>query len=96
MSIFQKRPSLAELNTWGERTMVAHLGIEVLELGEDFLRARMPVDARTRQPFGLLHGGASIALAETLGSIAGQLTLKPEQMAVGLEINGNHVRAVDN
>lgn len=73
--------------------MVSHLGIEMVQLGEDFLRARMPVDARTKQPYGLLHGGASIALAETLGSIAGQLTIDDSQMAVGLEINGNHVRA---
>ena len=93
MRIFKHKPELTELNAWGQTTMVSHLGIEIVEIGDDFLRARMPVDARTRQPFGLLHGGASIALAETLGSVAGQLTLDASQMAVGLEINGNHVRS---
>ncbi|MGQ0800375.1 MAG: hotdog fold thioesterase [Pseudomarimonas sp.] len=71
------------------------LGIEFTELGEDYLRARMPVDARTKQPFGLLHGGASVVLAESLGSMAGNLCLDPERAhAVGLEINANHLRAV--
>ena len=72
--------------------MIAALGIEITELGDDFLRGRMPVDARTRQPYGLLHGGASVALAETLGSMAGNLCLQQGQ-AVGLEINANHLRA---
>ncbi|HEY0178269.1 MAG TPA: hotdog fold thioesterase [Dokdonella sp.] len=74
--------------------MVGHLGIRIVEVGADFLRGTMPVDARTRQPFGLLHGGASVALAETLGSLAGGLAVEsPDAGVVGLEINANHVRA---
>ncbi|MES2355129.1 MAG: hotdog fold thioesterase [Pseudomonadota bacterium] len=80
-----------------EGTLVEHLGIEVLEIGNDFLKARMPVDYRTRQPMGLLHGGASVALAETLGSIGAYLCVDPEkQNCVGLEINANHLRAVSS
>lgn len=72
-----------------------HLGIEFIELGPDFLRGRMPVDERTRQPFGILHGGASVALAETLGSVAAGLVVDPDKYrVVGQEINANHVRAV--
>jgi 1,4-dihydroxy-2-naphthoyl-CoA hydrolase len=78
-----------------ERNLAAHLGIEFTVLGEDFLQGRMPVDDRTKQPFGILHGGASVALAETLGSIAGNLTIDPDRFnIVGQEINANHVRAV--
>lgn len=92
---FQRRPDLAQLNRWSEGTLVSTLGIEVVELGDDFLRGRMPVDARTRQPYGLLHGGASVSLAETLGSIAGNLCVDPAtHRVVGLEINANHLRAV--
>lgn len=96
MSIWKRRPELAQLNAHAENTLVANLGIEIVEAGEDFLRGTMPVDTRTRQPFGLLHGGASVALAETLGSLAGFLTLDDPttQMAVGLEINANHLRAL--
>jgi 1,4-dihydroxy-2-naphthoyl-CoA hydrolase len=77
-------------------TLSDHLGIEFLEKGTDYLTARMPVDHRTKQPFGLLHGGASVVLAETLGSIASVLCLDDPttQKAVGLEINANHLRAV--
>ena len=72
-----------------------HLGIEFTEIGADFLRGRMPVDERTKQPYGILHGGASVALAETLGSTAAGLTVDPEKYrVVGQEINANHVRAV--
>lgn len=68
--------------------------MRITEIGDDFVRGTMPVDARTRQPFGLLHGGASVALAETLGSLAGNLCLEVErELAVGLDINANHVRA---
>jgi 1,4-dihydroxy-2-naphthoyl-CoA hydrolase len=75
--------------------MVEHVGIEFLEVGEDSLTARMPVDRRTIQPAGLLHGGASVVLAETLGSVAASLCLDPQRKTcVGLEINANHVRAV--
>lgn len=79
-----------------KNTLGDHLGIEFVEKGEDFLRAKMPVDHRTKQPFGLLHGGASVALAETLGSIASVLCLDDpmKQKAVGLEINANHLRSV--
>lgn len=76
-------------------SLVKHLGIEFTEAGEGYLIARMPVDARTHQPFGILHGGASVVLAESLGSVASTILLNPAtQRAVGLEINANHLRAV--
>lgn len=84
---------ITKLNAALGATLGAHIGIEVLELGEDYLKARMPVDDRTRQPFGRLHGGASVALAETAASFAANLTLDMNvSVAVGLEINANHVR----
>jgi len=74
-----------------------HLGIEFTEIGADFLRGRMPVDERTRQPYGILHGGASVALAETLGSTAAGLVVDPDKYrVVGQEINANHVRAISD
>ncbi len=77
------------------KNMGEHLAIEFLELGPDFISARMPVDHRTTQPFGILHGGASCVLSETLGSVAAWMTINPEtHRAVGLEINANHIRAV--
>lgn len=95
MMRFLQRPSLDELNASRTTSLVGQLGIVITELGEDFIRGTMPVDARTKQPFGLLHGGASVALAETLGSMAGNLCLDPQvAMAVGLEISANHIRAV--
>lgn len=96
MPIWKRTPSLAELNAFSRRCLVGHLGIELTELGDDVLRGTLPVDARTHQPFGLLHGGASVALAETLGSLAAWLCLDDpdKQAAVGLEINANHVRGV--
>ncbi len=96
MPIWKRTPSLAELNAFSSRCLVGHLGIELTELGDDVLRGTLPVDARTHQPFGLLHGGASVALAETLGSLAAWLCLDDpdKQAAVGLEINANHVRGV--
>lgn len=94
-SVFRQPADPAALNAGSRGTLVEHLGIEVTASGADFIRGRMPVDQRTRQPFGLLHGGASVALAETLGSMAGNLCLDPAtHMAVGLEINANHLRAV--
>src|SRR6188768_1733645 len=76
-----------------KNTMAEHIGIEWVELGTDYLKAKMPVDHRTQQPFGLLHGGASVVLAETLGSTAALLTLDVEkEVAVGLDINANHIR----
>lgn len=90
-----KRPlDLQQVNAFGAHCAVAHLGIEFLAFGDDWVQARMPVDARTQQPFGLLHGGCSVVLAETLGSMAAVMTLPPEWMAVGIEINANHLRSV--
>lgn len=87
--------SLEQLAKVGKGTMIEHVGIEVVEVGDDFLRGRMPVDHRTRQPFGILHGGASVVLAETLASIGCQFTIDWERYrAVGLEINANHIRSV--
>ena len=95
MSIWKQTADLDSINAWNAGSMVEHLGMRITEVGEDFLRGTMPVDARTKQPFGLLHGGASVALAESLGSLAGTMCIDAtEQMAVGLDINANHVRAV--
>lgn len=92
---FLKPIDIAEANALRKDTLIEHLGIVVTEAGDDWLRATMPVDARTKQPFGLLHGGASVVLAETLGSMAGGYCVDPAtQMVVGLEINANHLRAV--
>ena len=77
-------------------TSPEHLGIEFLEVGDDTISARMPVDARTRQPYGILHGGISVVLAETLGSCGAAFSSAPEQRTVGLEINANHLRAVSS
>jgi 1,4-dihydroxy-2-naphthoyl-CoA hydrolase len=94
MSIWQKPVSLDEMNARSVGTAVAHLGIELTEIGDDFLRARMPVDERTVQPFGLLHGGVSVVLAETLGSMGAYYSSPEGYRAVGLDINANHLRAV--
>lgn len=94
VSIWTTQLSLAEVNQLGERTMIRQLGIEIVEIGADFLKASMPVDQRTHQPMGILHGGASVALAETVGSIAAKLCAAPGHHCVGLEINANHLRAV--
>jgi uncharacterized protein (TIGR00369 family) len=92
---FRAPVSIDALNELSRGTLIEHLGIVFTEAGEDWVRATMPVDPHTRQPYGLLHGGASVVLAETLGSSAGNLCLDTrEQMAVGLEINANHLRAV--
>lgn len=85
--------TLEALNARSAGTLMQAIGIEFTELGADYLRATMPVDARTHQPYGLLHGGASVALAETLGSSAGML-MAGGNAVVGLEINANHLRAV--
>jgi 1,4-dihydroxy-2-naphthoyl-CoA hydrolase len=86
--------SVEELNSGRGGTMIEHLGIEFTEIGDDFVRGTMPVDGRTRQPYGLLHGGASVALAETLGSTGATMCIDPtEYQCVGQEINANHVRA---
>jgi 1,4-dihydroxy-2-naphthoyl-CoA hydrolase len=91
---FRQRPDLAALNARNQANAVGNLGIEFIEQGEDFLRGTMPVDHRTLQPYGLLHGGASVLLAETLGSMAANMCLEPGTgQAVGVEINANHLRA---
>lgn len=93
--IFHKNLTLDTLNDWGKNTMTDFLGIEFTKIGDDFLEATMPVDSRTKQPLGLLHGGANVVLAETLGSVAATLTLDKEtQFCVGLEINANHLKSV--
>ena len=84
-----------QLQFGSKNTMVDHLGIEFLEVSPKLIKAKMPVDHRTVQPFGILHGGASVALAETLGSIAAQMNIDQEKnVAVGLDINANHIRSV--
>lgn len=96
-AIWKRTPTIAQLNAESHGTAPEHLGIEYLELGDNWLRGRMPVDARTRQPIGLLHGGASALLAETLGSIAANLCVDTAtHYCVGLEINANHVRGVSD
>lgn len=90
---FREPADLAVLNADCRDTLIAQLGIVFTEAGPDWLRATMPVDARTRQPYGLLHGGASVVLAETLGSTAGNLCVEPGRICVGLEINANHLRS---
>ncbi|GHA86833.1 hotdog fold thioesterase [Cognatilysobacter bugurensis] len=92
--LFRNPPTLEALNALSRGTAIETLGIVFTELGPDFLRGTMPVDARTQQPYGLLHGGASVLLAETLGSTAGNLCTAPGRRCVGLEINANHLRAV--
>jgi 1,4-dihydroxy-2-naphthoyl-CoA hydrolase len=95
VSIWHGEPSVAQVNDRGEKTLNANLGIELLEFGEDFLRGRMPVDERTRQPAGVLHGGASVAFAETLASWAATFAVDRDRFhCVGMEINANHLRPV--
>ncbi len=89
--------TLEILNSWNQNTMGGHLGMEFTEIGDDYLCGKMPVDHRTHQPMGLLHGGASVALAETLGSVAGQLQIDSDKQAcMGIEINANHLKSVRN
>lgn len=94
--MFNNSFTLEFLRDLNPKTINTQLGIEFTEIGDDFITARMPVDHRTHQPFGILHGGASVVLAESLGSVASLLSLKdPEkQRAVGLEISANHIRSV--
>ncbi|MHA7129054.1 hotdog fold thioesterase [Algoriphagus namhaensis] len=93
--VFLQKPSLEALNNKSKNTMLEHLDIVFTSIGEDFIEATMPVSHKTKQPMGLLHGGASVVLAESLGSIAASLTVDlSKQHVVGLEINANHVRAV--
>jgi 1,4-dihydroxy-2-naphthoyl-CoA hydrolase len=93
MPIWQSLVTLEKINERIKNTLVEYLGIEFLEIGDDFLKARMPVDRRTKQTTGILHGGASVTLAETLGSIAASYCIDRERKRiVGLEINANHIR----
>jgi 1,4-dihydroxy-2-naphthoyl-CoA hydrolase len=94
MGIFKPEITVESLNKWGPGTMAETIGIEFTAVGDDYLEARMPVDHRTQQPMGLLHGGASVALAETMGSVAAMSCLdETKQYCVGLEINANHIRS---
>ena len=94
--IWRREVSLQKLNVLCNNTLVKYLGMEFTELGEDFLVATMEVNSRTHQPFGLLHGGASVALAESVASMAGNMAVDDSRYCVGLEINANHVRPVRN
>ncbi len=94
--MFNTSISLDTLNSWGRGNMIEVLGIEFIDVQPDFIKAKMPVDSRTKQPYGLLHGGASVVLAETLGSIAASLAVADptSQRGVGVEINANHMKSV--
>ncbi|PNS08821.1 hotdog fold thioesterase [Solilutibacter silvestris] len=92
--MFRRQTTLEQLNALSRNTLMEPLGIVFTELGTDFLRATMPVGTRTHQPYGLLHGGASAALAETLGSTAAGLCVGEDEGVVGIEINANHLRGV--
>ena len=94
MPIWKKPISVEVLTAIHVNTAVAHLGMEFLEVGDDFIRARVPVDSRTIQPYGLLHGGVSVVLAETLGSCGAACSNPEGYRAVGLDINANHIKGV--
>lgn len=95
MGIFQEGVTLEQLNKLSRNTMAERIGIEFTAIGNDFLEAKMPVDERTQQPFGMLHGGASVALAETMGSVAATCCVDvTKQYCVGLDINANHIRSI--
>lgn len=93
MPVWKKPISVEILATAHEETATAHLGLEFLEVGEDYIVARVPVDERTRQPYGLLHGGVSVVLAETIGSCGADYSSPPGSRALGLDINANHIRS---
>lgn len=93
MAIWTRPIDLAQLTAMGEGVLPGLLGIEFTEAGDNWLRARMPVGAKVHQPFGRLHGGASVVLAETVASVAGSMAVPEGKVTVGLEINANHVRA---
>jgi uncharacterized protein (TIGR00369 family) len=92
MAIWTRPISVESLTAIHKDTAPAHLGIEFLEVGDDFIKARVPVDSRTRQPYGVLHGGVSVVLAETLGSCGATYCCPPGKRVVGLDINANHLR----
>ena len=93
MAVWTTPPTLEQLNARSQGCAVSHLGIEFTEIGPDYLCARVPVDERTKQPYGLLHGGVSVVLAETLGSVGAACACPAGHRAVGLDINANHLRA---
>ncbi|MFM1912225.1 MAG: hypothetical protein RIR51_63 [Bacteroidota bacterium] len=94
--MFKVNRSIEELNEWCKGNMLEHLGIKFLEASPEYLKASMPVDHRTKQPFGLLHGGASVVLSETLGSVATAFAVEDytKEVGVGVEINANHLKSV--
>ena len=94
MRIWTQEPTIETLTAYSRDTAVSHLGIEFIEVGDDFLRARVPVNRQTCQPYGLLHGGVSVALAETLGSSGAAYCIPEGWRVVGLDINANHIRGV--
>jgi 1,4-dihydroxy-2-naphthoyl-CoA hydrolase len=95
LSIWFGDPTTEFANSLHENTLVSQLGIKIVEIGEDYLMGSMPVDDRTRNPLSIIHGGASMAFAETLGSFASNQCVDPEKyFCVGLEINANHIRSV--
>ncbi len=93
MTIWKRKINLDVINAFRKNTLVGTLGIEVTDFGDDYLCARMPVDHRTHQPMGILHGGASVSLAETVGSIAATMAVDENHYCVGLEINANHLKS---
>ena len=93
MRIWTKPISVESITALSAGCAVSHLGMEFLEVGDDFIRGRVPVDERTRQPYGLLHGGVSVALAETLGSVAAGHVVAEGHTVVGLDINANHLKS---
>lgn len=94
-SIWKIRPDVEAMNDFSKNTMVSHCGMKFTEVGDDYIKVTMPVDERTTQPYGILHGGASVALAETVGSVAAVYCTDPsKERAVGLSINANHLKAV--
>lgn len=95
-SIWKSCFSEQELNAFCNNTLLEQLDIRITEIGDDYLIASMPVDKRTHQPMGILHGGASVALAESVGSLAAQMAAIPGYYGVGLEINANHLRSVSS
>lgn len=92
--IWKVNPDVESVNNFNSNSLAHHLGIEITEFGENFVKAKMPVDQRTRQPMGLLHGGASVVLSETVGSIASWMAVgDPNKHIVGLEVNANHLKS---
>lgn len=96
MSIWKKTATIEELNRLRRNTLNDLMGIRLTEIGEDYLKAVMPVDQRTRQPMGIMHGGASAVLAESIGSFGSYLAIEPNKRCVGLEINANHIHSVSD